>query len=159
MPEKTYYSLFRAGIIVKALISIGEIISGLAVAFLSYDTLRAIILPLFGDEFSETPRDFVWQFVANEMQRFSATPQSVWAFIFLSHGIVKIFLLTGLWLNKLWVYPVSIVVFILFIIYQFYQLTFTPSIVLWAITIVDIVVVFLVVHEYRYRIAHPGPAQ
>ena len=91
--KKTYHSLFLAGIIAKALISLGEIISGLAFAFLSYDTLYRIIFAFFGGELMENPRDFIWGYIARGFQDFGNTPQSVWAFIFLSHGIVKIFLL------------------------------------------------------------------
>ena len=154
--EKTYNFLFRASIVTKVLFSIGEIVSGFAFAFLSYDTLRAFILPLFGDEFSEAPRDSVWMYIAQEVQKFQATPQAAWALIFISHGVVNLFLLVGLWRNKLWVYPVAVVVFAFFMVYQFYQLTFTPSAVLWIVTIIDIAVIFLIAHEYRYRSRRTG---
>ncbi len=151
IPEKTYHSLFLAGIIVKALISLGELVAGLFFAFFSYSTLYRIAFALFGGELTESPRDLIWGYVARGVHDFSQTPQSVWAFVFLSHGIVKIFLLTGLWYNKLWAYPASAAVFTLFIIYQFYQLTLTPSLVLWFITLLDIAVVALIIHEYWHR--------
>lgn len=151
VPEKTYHSLFEIGILLKALISVLEIIAGLAFAFISYDSLRQMAFTVFGGELLESPRDFIWTYLAQSFHDFSVTPQSVWAFIFLSHGIVKILLITGLWKGKLWAYPASAVVFTLFVIYQFYQLTFTPSIFLWLITILDIAVIALVLHEWKHK--------
>ena len=149
--QKISHSLFHVGIITKALISVVEIISGCAFVFLSYDKLYSIIFMFFGGELTENPRDFVWEIIAKGFHDFSTTPQSVWAFILLSHGIIKIFLLAGLWNNKQWAYPASIIAFTLFIIYQFYQLFFTPSIILWLITIIDIIVLLLIISEYRHR--------
>lgn len=149
LSEKNYHRLFRWGVVGKAIVSIGEIIAGAAFAFLSYDTLQQIAFSIFGGELRESPRDVFWNYFASEAHRFAATPQSVWAFIFLSHGIVKMFLVAGLWRNKLWAYPASAIIFAGFVIYQFYQLTYTPSIALWAITIFDIVLIGLILHEYR----------
>lgn len=149
--RKIHHSLFLAGIILKTLIGIGEAVFGLAFAFLNYDTLHRIVLKFVGEELTENPLDFIWAHVLQGLHGFFATPQSVWAFIFLSHGIVKIFLLTGLWRNKTWAYPASVIAFTFFIIYQFYQLFFTPSDILWLITIIDIAVVLLIINEYRHR--------
>lgn len=152
--EKTYHRLFEAGIVGKAIVSIAEIIAGLVFVFASRDALAQFAFSLFGGELNETPRDALWNYFANEIHRFAATPQSVWAFIFLSHGIVKILLVIGLWQKQMWAYPASAIVFLGFIIYQFYQLSYTPSAALWAITIFDMVVVWLIIHEYRWRQAH-----
>jgi len=52
--------------------------------------------------------------------------------------------------GKLWYYPVSLVVFSLFIVYQLYRYSYTQSIWLLFITAVDIVVIVLTWHEYRF---------
>jgi uncharacterized membrane protein len=149
--RKTSHSLFLAGIIAKAVISLGEIASGLIFTFFSYEKLYNIVFLFFGGELAENPRDFVWEHIFRAFQSFSSTPRAVWAFIFLSHGIVKIILLSGLWRNKRWSYPASIAVFSFFIVYQLYQSLLTPSILLWFITFLDAAVLFLVGNEYRHR--------
>ena len=159
IPEKTYFALFRVSIVAKVFFSVGEILAGLAFTFLSYDAMRSFILPLFGDELVESSRDVLWTYVVQEIQKFQATPQAAWAAIFISHGVVNLLLLIGLWRNKLWVYPLAVVVFSFFMIYQFYQLTFTPSLVLWIVTIIDIAVIALIAHEYRYRSRRVRAAQ
>jgi uncharacterized membrane protein len=98
------------------------------------------------------PPDFIWGFAIKGFQGFTATPQAVWVFIFLSHGIVKLALIAGLLRNKLWAYPWSAAIFSLFILYQLWQMMSTPSLVLLLIIALDVIVVFLVLHEYRYRL-------
>jgi uncharacterized membrane protein len=149
--EKNYHDLFIAGLVAKAFIAIGEIASGLVFAFFSYDSLYRAAFFLFGGELMEQPRDLLWNYVIAAFGGFTSTPRSVWVVIFLSHGVVKLLLLAGLWRNKAWAYPGSLVVFTLFIFYQLYQISLTPSLALWVITAVDVLVVLLIVHEYRHR--------
>jgi uncharacterized membrane protein len=152
LPGKEYRSLFKATVILKGLIALGEVAFGVLLIFVSYNTLRRAGVALLGGELSEVPTDLVWQYAIKGFHGFTATPQSVWVFIFLSHGIVKLALIWGLLRDKLWAYPWAAGVFTVFIIYQLYQLALTPSIVLWLITILDVIVVLLVLHEYRYHL-------
>jgi uncharacterized membrane protein len=65
------------------------------------------------------------------------------------HGIVKLALVGGLATNRLWSYPVAIVVFTGFV-YQVYELVQQNSLFLWIVTGLDIVVVLLFTAEYRH---------
>ena len=65
-------------------------------------------------------------------------------------GLRKLLLVAGLISNKLWSYPAAIVVFTGFAIYQVYQLIHQASFFLEVVTLLDIVVVLLVVSEYRH---------
>ncbi len=152
LSEKNYRSLFKASIIVKGLISIGELALGFLFVFVSHGALRHAVFALTGDELRETPPDFIWGYVIQGLHGFAATPQSVWAFIFLSHGIVKLILIAGLLRDRLWAYPWSAAIFSLFIVYQIWQMAFTPSLILLLITILDVVVVGLALHEYHHRL-------
>jgi uncharacterized membrane protein len=59
-------------------------------------------------------------------------------------------LVAGLLRNRLWAYPASIGVFTIFIIYQLFRYFFrTHSPLLLGITVVDIIVIWLIYHEYR----------
>ncbi len=66
----------------------------------------------------------------------------------LSHGVVKIVLVTALLRNKLWAYPWMIAFLIAFIAYQVYRMTFAPSVGLVALTIFDAFVAWLTYREY-----------
>jgi uncharacterized membrane protein len=147
--EKTYRFVFLIGIAIKGVISVGEIALGVLFYSFDYTTLMKWMFYLTGDELTETNRDVFWKYTLHAMSGFSATPQSVWAFIFVSHGIVKTFLAIGLLKNVRWIYPASAIVFTLFVIYQCYQLTYAPSFLLAAITVFDIILIWLITREYR----------
>ena len=68
----------------------------------------------------------------------------------LVHGVVKLALVAGLATDQLWSYPAAIVVFTGFTIYQMYQLAHHSSLFLEVITVLDVVVVLLVIAEYRH---------
>jgi uncharacterized membrane protein len=63
---------------------------------------------------------------------------------------VKLGLVGGLATNQLWSYPAAILVFTGFTIYQVYQLTRQYSSFLQIATVLDILVVLLVIAEYRH---------
>ncbi len=154
LQEKTYYLLFEASLIFKAAYSIVEVILGFLFIFFDYQTLYGIAVSLTGDELSPGQTGPVWTYVIHAMKDFATTPREFWAFLFISHGVVKLFLIWGLLRQKLWSYPASAVVFVLFIISQLYQIWYTPSLVLWFITIFDVVVVVLIIHEYKRKKKH-----
>jgi uncharacterized membrane protein len=67
----------------------------------------------------------------------------------LSHGLTKVILVVALWMNALWAYPLTIVVFAAFSVYQMYRYSFTHSIVLLLLTIFDIAIIYLTWMEWR----------
>lgn len=62
--------------------------------------------------------------------------------------VVKLLLVIGLLRNKLWSYPVSLVVLGLFITYQLYRFSYTHGAGLIVLTVFDIVIMGLIWHEY-----------
>ena len=52
--------------------------------------------------------------------------------------------------NRVWAYPAFIVAMIGFIFYQVYRMTFEVTFVLVAITLLDLIVLFLAWHEYGF---------
>jgi uncharacterized membrane protein len=159
--EKNYHKWFRWGIIVKAIVSVGEIALGIALCFVSYEAFKHILFYFVGGELAETPRDLFWEYLARSSRDFTAEPESFWAFLFISHGVVKTFLSWGLWKEKLWAFPTAAIIFVGFVIYQLYQLTYLTSVFLWLITIFDIALIVLILHEYKHRrksiILHNNP--
>jgi uncharacterized membrane protein len=151
LSEKNYHRLFRWGVFAKLAISFGEIALGIALSFVSYETIKQVVFFFAGNEIAETPRDFFWEYAAQGFHTATAAPESFWAFLFISHGVVKLFLAWGLWKEKLWSFPLSAIIFAGFVVYQLYQLTYINSFFLWLITIFDIVLIALIMHEYRRR--------
>lgn len=124
--EKTYHLLFEAGVVIKGVVTVAEIILGVLFYYLSAQVL-APVLGLIGNS------------------------QPFWAFIFFSHGIVKLFFIGALLKKKSWAYPASAAVFSLFVIYQVYTLFYVTSLFLGLFTIFDILLIVLILHEYRHK--------
>lgn len=65
------------------------------------------------------------------------------------HGLIKIGLVAGLWYNKLWTYPATGIILSLLVIYQIIRFSFTHSVVILLLTIVDITILALMYNEYK----------
>jgi len=156
--EKNLHTFFDAGIIIKLIDSIGEVILGILFLTVSADTMNRVTNAIFGDEITEQPLRAIWNFTLHSFAQISNNSQNFLAFIFISHGIVKLILIVGLAKDKLWVYPLAAVAFTGFGLYQIYQLTVAPSVIITILTILDALFVALIIHEYRYQKRRPGRA-
>lgn len=82
-------------------------------------------------------------------QHFATTGKTFAAVYLFSHGLVKIAIVVALWLNKLWAYPLGLIVFTGFIVYQCYRYTYTHSVWLIWLSVFDAIVVYLTWREYQ----------
>lgn len=141
------HRIFVAGIVFKALNAALEIVGGTLLLFTGATT--HFIEYLAKGELIEDPTDFVANTVQQYIPYLSEHTQLFAAVYLLSHGIIKIFLSVGLLRGKLWAYPVAIVVFALFIVYQIYRYTYTHSFFLILLTLFDLLIIWLTWHEYK----------
>lgn len=147
--EKYLHTIFVWGIIIKGINAVLEIAGSLL--FLFADKLLAWMQFLVQQEITEDPRDLVAHFFQHHFIDSALFNSKKFVFFYLlSHGVIKLFLVVGLLRNKLWAYPMAIIVFILFVIYQVYRYSFTHSLFLIFLTIFDIIIIWLTWHEYRY---------
>lgn len=149
MNERRIHQIFEVGVLLKGAHALIECIGGLLLAFVSTSAITRLINALTQDELIEDPNDFVAAQLLALAQNFTVSTQHFYAFYLLSHGVIKIFLVIGLLRNKLWAYPVSLVVLGLFIIYQLYRFSYTHGFGLVVLTIFDVIVMGLIWHEYR----------
>ena len=152
--ERNIHLAFEVSLWLKGLFALLEIVAGIAAYFVSQEFLFGIVLWftlwITKGEFAEDPRDVVANFLLLAVENFSVSTQKFAAAYLLGHGIIKLWLIVGLLRGKLGYYPVAIIVFVLFITYQLYRYTLTHSPWLLAITVLDILVIWLTWHEYRY---------
>jgi uncharacterized membrane protein len=149
--EKRIHLFFEVGIVLKGLHALIEIVGGILLFIISKAFIISSVLSITQEELSEDPKDFIAHYLINSANQLSVSTQHFAAIYLLSHGVIKIFLVIGLLRNKLWAYPTSIVVFSLFVIYQMFRFYFTHSIWLLALTILDLVIIGLTWHEYKFR--------
>ena len=131
-----------------------ECIGGLALALTSNTWIRNVVAHVTQTELTVDRRDFIANHLASWAQGFSTETQHFYAWYLLSHGVVKLALVTGLLMRKLWAYPTTMIVLGLFILYQLYRYTETRGTGLLLLSALDLVIVGLTWHEYGLMRRH-----
>ncbi|HEX2938974.1 MAG TPA: DUF2127 domain-containing protein [Ruminiclostridium sp.] len=140
---------FKTALILKGADSLLEIFGGTLLFFFNYESLNNITRQLTQHELLQDPNDIFAGFLLKASHNFSADIKNFWIFYLLSHGLIKLILVVFLWKKKLWAYPLSIILFSLFGIYQVYKYIVKPSGFLILLTILDIAVILLTAAEYK----------
>ena len=100
-------------------------------------------------ELSEDPRDLVASYLVRAAGHLSMSGERFASAYLLAHGVLKIALVWALLRSKLWAYPVAIVVFAAFGVYQMYRYALSRSATMLALTVLDVFVIVLTWLEYR----------
>ena len=140
MQEKRIHQIFVVSVTLKGLHALLEIAGGAALYLASADAIAGWLNELDRGGWLE--------------RHFPLSEQHFYAFYLLSHGLVKSVLVIGLLREKLWAYPASVAVFGAFIAYQLYRYSWTHDIALILLSIFDLFVIYLAVHEYRLLRKH-----
>ena len=154
MQEKRIHQIFVVSVLFKGAHALIEIVSGVALYLISTETIVRTINRWGYDELVEDRNDWIANHLLEFSGHFSVAEHHFYAFYLLSHGLVKSVLVWGLLKEKLWAYPASFVVFSLFIAYQLYRYSFTHDFALILLSIFDLFVIYLAVHEYRLLRKH-----
>ena len=154
MQEQRIHRIFVVSVLAKGIHAVIEIVSGLALTLISTETIVRTINRWSYDELIENRHDWIAGQLLKFSSHLSVAEHDFYAFYLLSHGIVKSVLVIGLLREKLWAYPASFAVFGLFIAYQLYRYSFTHDFGLILLSIFDLFVIYLAVHEYRLLRKH-----
>jgi uncharacterized membrane protein len=149
MQEKSIHDIFVVSVLFKGIQAAAEIVGGLALYLVSTETIVNTIKRWSYDELIEDKHDWVANHLLDFARHFSVAEHNFYAFYLLSHGLIKTVLIIGLLREKLWAYPASFAVFGGFIAYQLYRYSFTHDFGLILLSIFDVFVIYLAVHEYR----------
>lgn len=148
--EHFVHLVFQVSLWIKALFALIEIGGGLVAFFVSREWLIEMANVITQGELVEDPHDLIANYLLKTVHDLSLSTQHFTAYYLLSHGILKLWLIAGLLRERLWYYPTALVVFSLFIVYQLYRFDHTHSLWLLLLTGVDLIVIALTWHEYRY---------
>lgn len=116
MNEHRIHQAFQISVLLKGAPATAECIGGIGLAVVSTSTIVKLVNALTQEELTEDPKDFIATHALALAQGFSVETQHFHAFYLLSHGAVKLLLVVGLLMNKLWSYPASLIVLGLFIV-------------------------------------------
>lgn len=148
--ERYIHLAFQVSLWFKAIFALIEIAGGFIALFVSHAFLVSMANLVTQGELNEDPHDFVANYLLHTVQHLSIGTQHFTSYYLLSHGAIKLWLIVGLLRERLWYYPTAMVVFGLFILYQSYRFYFTHSVWLLMLTVVDLIVIALTWHEYRF---------
>lgn len=141
--------LFRTSVWLKGLDGVAETAGGIALWTVSPEWIVRVVGWITQDEIAEDPHDLVANYLRHIASHFSLGAEHFMSIYLLGHGIVKIVVVAALLRNKLWAYPVSLIVFGGFVMYQIYRFALISSVGLIALTVVDLIVIWSIWLEYR----------
>ncbi len=154
LDEHRIHLIFEVSLFLKGAFALFEIIGGIFAYVIPQAFILGVVSTLTQRELAEDPRDLVANYLLHAAQTLSVGSQRFAAIYLLSHGAIKFWLILGLLRERLWYYPTAMIVFGLFIVYQLYRFSFTHSVFLLFITALDVVIIALAWHEYRYLHRH-----
>jgi uncharacterized membrane protein len=142
---------FEVGVILKTITAIGEIVTSFLAFFLTERFITHIAVFLLQGQLADDPNDPVAHYILRTVYTFSSGPRAFAFFYLFLHGIVKLFLMIGLLRGKIWAYPASIFFIGLFIVYEVFDYVQTGSLLLAGFAVFDLIVLWLVIKEYRIK--------
>lgn len=146
--DKTY----EIGIIIKGVDGTLELVSGILILTLSSDTILRITHFLTQNELHQDPNNFIATHIV-KLGDHLANGQNIFAALFLlSHGLVKVVMVTCLLLNKMWAYPWSLSILTAFFLYQIYVMIVSPTFGMAYLTVLDSLIIYLVYREWQQQI-------
>ena len=148
---QTLHTLFLVSVWIKGVAGLVETIAGILCFFVTPAILKSFVVLLTAPELSEDPNDWIATTIRRAVHHFSADTALFAGAYLVIHGLIKIFLVAGLLRRKLWAYPTSLWFLAAFIVYQCYRYIYTHSVWLVLLTVVDLIVAFLIWHEYQSR--------
>lgn len=153
MNPRLLRKVFNISIVIKGLDGAFELLMGFLSFFINPNLLNKTITSLFAHELSQDPNDFIANFLTRMAHDLSVGSQIFIALYLITHGVIKIFIVANLLKNRLWAYPVAILFFVGFLIYQVYEYAHTGSALMLILTIFDVLVIVMTFLEYRQVLA------
>lgn len=147
---KWFESAYRIGIAIKGFDGMVELITGLAL-LIAPSVVHTVLSSVVGYAHQHTgiPYAFIAQNIAKLDDDLAKSGLAFLIIFLIGHGIVKIVLVYCLLRRIIWAYPYALFVLVLFLVYQLYVLVQNPlSIGMWAFTVLDIAIIWLVWGEY-----------
>lgn len=148
--------IFHVGLILKAGLSVVELIGGWLLYAVSDGLMLGVVRRLTQHEMLEDRNDFIAGYLLRTAEFLSVGHRTAAGLYLMSHGAVKLFLVIQVLRGKMWAYPVFMAALTLLIAYQTYQLSRGFNIWLAGLTIFDAIILWMTWYEYRAQTS-PAP--
>jgi uncharacterized membrane protein len=152
MPARTRGTgerLFRLALLFKGLDGAAELIGALTLLLIPASAVHHLVADVLARDLLGPPDGFLARHLVAGTAEF-ATGNRTFVVLYLAlHGIVKLALVVALLRHWLPAYPVAVVVLAAFVGYELYRAFHTGSVLLPFLAALDVLVIVLVIREYR----------
>ena len=149
--DRRGHRLFELAILFKGVDGALELVGGVLAAFVPLSALDNLIYMVTAHELSLEPDDRIANALRNFADMLSIGTKHYAAAYLLSHGLLKLLLVYGLWREKTWAFPSALLFLTLFVAYQVYRYFHTASPWLLVFAAIDTAVGWLIWREYERR--------
>jgi len=144
-----YDLLFRVGMGWRILYGFLRLILGFILLRFIGTPLSGIFYKVMNHELIEDPTDFLIRTVSPLVQHLSFTVTYFLAAYLIFWGIIDILLSMNLLKHERWAFPISIHLIGIFVLYEIYRFSYTHSLVLACVIVVDLILIWLIRREYH----------
>jgi uncharacterized membrane protein len=141
--------LFRIAMAFKGIDGLVELIGGITLLLVSQAAVQKVIAAVVTHDLLGPPDGSLTRHFVEGTAEFASGNRTFVVLYLLLHGVIKVALVIALLRHWLPAYPVAMVVLGLFVLYELYRATQTGSVLLPVLAALDVVVIALVVREYR----------
>ncbi len=146
--DRLAHETFEVSIMLKGAFALLEMASGVLL-WLVGPTLVLHVVARINQWHPGDSTDWIADALQHLARGFSVQAEHFFAIYLIAHGVVKLALVVGLFRQKRWAYPTSIVVMALFVVYQLWRFSLTHGIGLLALSAFDSFLVVLIWREWR----------
>jgi uncharacterized membrane protein len=148
-PQSLLDKTYEIGIIIKGIDGTIELLAGFAILLLSPHAITSLT-HFFDNVLSFDGNLNIITAHIEKTGGSLASGHTLFAAAFLiTHGLVKVVLVTCLLLNKLWAYPWALVILSIFTIYQGHLLVTKPTFGMLFLTVLDVAIIYLIYREWQ----------
>ena len=149
-PQNLFDKVFEYGILIKGVDGLIELITAIALIFLSPHRLQGLVVLATHRELALHPNDFISNFLIHTSHQFTNSARLFFIVYLAVHAAIKLVSVIGILRNKLWAYPFSLLSLGALTLYQIYDIVFgSGSILVIGLTILDLAILALIWREYQ----------
>ena len=143
------HTALEISLALKGLMALAEVISGVALMAIGTGTVARFVDWMVRNELTADPTDPIGVTVHHIANSLSMDTHNFFAWYLICQGMVKVLTIFALSRGHRWFFPVGAAILGAFVVYQLIHIWLNFSGVLLVLTLFDIVVVTLVMREYR----------
>ena len=147
--DRLVHLFFDISLFVKGFDGVVQLAGGGLMLALSSGQLAHLAQVLTRSTLTADPHDWVANYLLRSGEQLTDSERVFGGLYLLWHGVVKVGLVIALLKKLAWAYPVAMVAFFLFLVYQLYRYSHTHSIELLVLSVLDVAVIVLTWLEYQ----------